>query len=175
LKGNVRNIKSVIFGTSIGLLLLFAGAELIQLFTAYLAGAENLGMKFETIYFRALFKFPDNSGKFLTGVTYMSPVIFILFVIEITTRIITGSKPGAIRYTSILIQLICIGFAMIKIFYSTFMMVLAPEYETDWNSFLFYGQIQGTIGYITTLILLIMIVAYLGNTTARIKRYIEIH
>lgn len=171
----MKNKRSVIFGTSIGIFLILAGIELIQLLVAYFAGAEQVNAVFESVYYRAEFIFTGNPGKFATGITYLAPFIASVMFIEILIRIVSISKPGEVRYTSLLIELYLIGFMLLKVFYSVFLLFLAPDYGTDWNNFLRFADMGDTLPYVVTMLFIIMIVAYLGNSTARIKKYIDIH
>lgn len=173
-KGEVKNKQSVIIGTALGVVLILVGIEAFQLLVATLTDAEYGELKFDTFYFIADINYLEGSSKVMSAFTFIFPLLLVLFLIEVSTRVISLSKPGSIRYTAIIVQLLLVGYTLAKVFYSAFIMVLAPDYNTDWNNFLNYGEIFGVVRYLTTLIVLIMVVAYLGNTTARIKKYIDV-
>lgn len=170
----VKNKQSVILGTALGIVFILVGIEALQLLVATLGGAEYAALKFNNFYFMADISYMEGSSRVMSAFTFIFPLLLALFLIEISTRVISMSKPGSVRYTSIIFQLFIVGYSLSKIFYSAFLMVLAPEYNTDWNNFLNYGEIFGVVRYLTTLIVLIMVVGYLGNTTARIKKYIDV-
>lgn len=173
-KHSIRNKKSLITGTVIGIVLYFFLIEIVQALVAAALGAENVTVKYVIFNVYASFVIPADFSPAARIISALSSVITLAISLEVLTYLLTKTPLGFYRYINILIQIIGLGYIIIHIFFGGMNVIYRFSENNDWVMFIDTFNLEYPYDVLVMVFITVLFLAYLNFTSRRVNKYINV-
>lgn len=171
---SVRSYYPVITAIISSFVSLFFLKELFQYFFAFVLGTENLAVSFTITSFNTYFEPAVSTGFYEYMLLYFSPLIFVVLISETAVTLLKKFPLGPVRHNLLIFTLIHLGYLIIYIFYSGFVLILNFNSTNElWvlANHLGFGEIKRII---FAFFLIFIIIIYMNISSRRLLKYINL-
>jgi hypothetical protein len=168
----IKNKGSIVIGSLSGLITVLFLSELFQGLLA-LVFAKEVGFAFSGLNFFADFVIEEGKSILVYILLFASPLLLSILAVELSMIIMKRSPLGPARFSTIVFQLINLGYIIITLFYGAISILLRVNLLNDWVRMTNYLGIEGGERYPLVFFFLIILIMYLNLVTKRISGYIN--
>lgn len=147
--------------------------ELFQWLIGFAVGAEVSQLEFRFIGLHHYVEPAPNTSFPLLFLLYLSPIIYLLLSIEISSFFLRKTPHGVYRFFILVFILLQLGYLLIYIFYNSVLLLINPGLENQWiamSIYLGFGEFER---FIFVFGIIFLFVFYLNMSTKRVINYLN--
>jgi len=170
----MKNTKIIVIAVIFSAVSVLFLKELFQALAAFIFSAKEMSFSAYLLGFNFYFEPNAANYKFVYILLYTAPVLYLLILVEIMSLMMKKSALGGTRYFLIISILLHIGYLLIYIFYSSFLLIMAPGSKNNFSVLSIYLGLNQTGRIIFAFFIVFAIVIYMQTATRRLLKYINI-
>ena len=170
---HIEKIYPFIIASFLSFVTLFFLKETFQYVAAFCLSIENSRIQFNLFSYEGHFEPSLMRSFWVYFLLYFSPLFFVIIVIEIVIFAVKKFPLGGTRHILLIFGLFHLGYLIIYIFYSSFVLILNMNSANDLLVLSNYLSFDETKRIIFTFFLIFILVLYMNFSTRRLLKYIN--
>lgn len=169
----IKNKKALFAGIFTGFITILFLGELFQILLAFVAGTENIHLKFLITGLKSEFILPEQLNNVISAIIYLGTEILLILLFEIGIIFLKRTGVGIARFSLIVFEIIIIGFLIVDVFYGAIRVLLRME-GNDWIDLVNRLDLSFEGGIVFMFFVIITFIIYLNFSSKRIMNYINV-